>query len=517
MKKLLALLLCLALLTGCSGMTGITLYEDMKYVRPDLDAVKESCDAAIALAAESSDAEAVLEAVWDYYDVYDLYTTQYDLAYIRHHGDMTDYYWQTEQDFCAENYGLLDLYLEELYEALAASPLRAELEAEYFGEGFFLDYDGEGWYDETLLDLMAREQELISEYYALYEDCDADPETDAWYDAQALPLAELLAELTGLRQEMAAYLGYDSYTDFAWDWYHLRDYSPAQAEQYLEELRAALVPLYEAMNAADPFAPGGEPCTEEEVFRYVKTAAESMGGEVQSAFQVLDRAGHYDISASDKKSGMSFEVFLQYYGHPFVFVSGTGTRYDCLSFAHEFGHAAMDYAAYGSWAGTDVAEIFSQAMEYLSLCHTDADESFVTMKLADSLSTYVEQGAYAAFEFALYSLPEEELTGEGLLELYGEIGAAWGFESWSWDSRDLVTIPHFYEHPLYIISYVVSNDAALQLYQMELEAPGSGTRVFLDHLATEEETLLAFLSSAQLQSPFGRVEQVRALMAEHFG
>ena len=75
MKKLLALVLCLALLCGCSGMTGITKYEDMTYVRPDLDAIEAACDAAIALASESDDPEAVLEAVWDYYDVYDRYAT----------------------------------------------------------------------------------------------------------------------------------------------------------------------------------------------------------------------------------------------------------------------------------------------------------------------------------------------------------------------------------------------------------------------------------------------------------
>ena len=36
-------------------------------------------------------------------------------------------------------------------------------------------------------------------------------------------------------------------------------------------------------------------------------------------------------------------------------------------------------------------------------------------------------------------------------------------------SRDFVVIGHFYTDPMYIISYVVSNDAAFQLYQMELE------------------------------------------------
>jgi oligoendopeptidase F len=172
----------------------------------------------------------------------------------------------------------------------------------------------------------------------------------------------------------------------------------------------------------------------------------------------------------------------------------------------------MDYAAFGTTAGTDVAEIFSQGMEYLSLT-----DDLVELKLADSLSIYVEQGAYAAFELAMYALPEEEVTGENLLALYEEIGTAYGFESWDWDSRDLVTVPHFYEYPMYVISYVVSNDAAMQLYQMELQTPGSGAAVYLDQLATGEQTLLSFLASAGLRTPFGRTEEVRAIMEAHFG
>ena len=127
------------------------------------------------------------------------------------------------------------------------------------------------------------------------------------------------------------------------------------------------------------------------------------------------------------------------------------------------------------------------------------------------------RGAYAAFELAMYALPEEEVTGENLLALYEEIGTAYGFESWDWDSRDLVTVPHFYEYPMYVISYVVSNDAALQLYQLELETPGSGVQIYLDQLATDEQTLLSFLAQAGLRTPFGRTGEVRAIMEVHFG
>jgi oligoendopeptidase F len=205
-------------------------------------------------------------------------------------------------------------------------------------------------------------------------------------------------------------------------------------------------------------------------------------------------------------------VYLSGYYQPYVFVSGSGTRYDCLTFAHEFGHFAMDYAAAGTGAGTDVCEIFSQGMEYLSLIYGGAEEDLTRMKLADSLCIYVEQAAYAAFEQQMYRLTGGELTAENLLALYDRVCRDYGFDSADWDPRDLITVPHFYGNPVYIISYVVSNDAAMQLYELELAQPGGGRNVFEENLATEEGWFLAFLDQAGLHSPFGRVAQVKKLM-----
>ncbi len=518
MKRLIALVLCAAvLLCGCAGAknalgySGVVKFEDMAYVRPDLDAAAEAAQAAIEAAQSARTAQQVLEAVWDYYDVYNSFLTSYNLAYIRYHGNLKDFYWQTEQEYCAEKAPQLDMYLEDIYCALAQSPHREKLEAEFFGEGYFQDYEGEGFYDETLVALMEREQELIGEYYDL--GAQGIPEAPGWYDEYAVPMVQVLADLISLRQELASWAGYDSYPEFAWDFYYYRDYTPDQADAYLEQIREQLVPLYRQLNRGDPFAAGWRDCSEAEIFGYVGAAAEAMGGVTEEAFRLLEAAQLYDIRCSEEKSGLSFEVYLPDYYEPYVFISGTGTRYDCLTFAHEFGHFATDYAAAGSAAGIDVLEVFSQGMEYLSLCCADGDESLVQLKLADCLCVYVEQAAYAAFEKEMYRLTGDALTAENLLALYEQICTDYGFDSMEdWDPLELVTVQHFYSNPMYIISYVVSNDAALQLYQLELETPGAGREIFEQSLATEERFFLAFLEETGLRSPFDRVAQVRSLL-----
>jgi hypothetical protein len=67
---------------------------------------------------------------------------------------------------------------------------------------------------------------------------------------------------------------------------------------------------------------------------------------------------------------------------------------------------------------------------------------------------------------------------------------------------------------MYIISYVISNDAALQLYQMELEQPGAGLACFEENLDTTAYGFVEFLETAGLESPLaeGRIAAVRQTM-----
>ena len=64
---------------------------------------------------------------------------------------------------------------------------------------------------------------------------------------------------------------------------------------------------------------------------------------------------------------------------------------------------------------------------------------------------------------------------------------------------------------MYVISYVVSNDVAMQLYQAEAKAPGEGVRQWENGLFSMQAGLLGFVEEMDLTSPFaeGRIEQIR--------
>ena len=466
----------------------------------------------------SYDISEVEDAIWAFYDAYDAFYTAYNLSYIRYCADLTDLYWEAEYTYCEENTVQADAGLEELFRSLARSPIRQTLESDdYFGPGYFDAYEGESLYDETFMGLLDREAALLAEYYDLSAGvAEEDYYTAQYFDKYEPLLGENLAELVKVRQEMAAYAGYESYPAFAYDFYYYRNYSPAQASALGEEILRQLVPLYRDLGDSSLWELGEAYCTVEDAIRYVRDACEAMGGVIWEAFRLMEQEQLFDMRAGENRYDISFETYLYTHYVPFVFVNPWETAYDKLTLAHEFGHFANDYVCGGSYTGVDVSEVFSQGMEYVSLCY-NPDMGLETAKLLDCLSLYVEQTAYAMFEQALYGMPPEDLNADSIHALYEQICTAYGFDSWNWDSRDYITVSHFYMEPMYIISYVVSNDVAFQIYQLEKAQPGAGKTLLEENLSSTESYIIAFAEDVGLESPFGedRVRSVREFLEKH--
>ena len=489
--------------------------EDMEYRRPSMSDLQQALDQACATAMDAKNLDEIFDEIYNFYDEFDWFYTCYFLADLRYCADLRDIYWEEEYNYCVEQAPVAEAALDTLYRTLAKSPFRAELESEeYFGAGYFDYYEGESLYDDYFMGLLDQEAGLVNRYYELSSQAMEVTDMEVYYSTYGTQMAQVLAELVTLRQDMARYAGYDDYAQFAYDWYYYRDYTPAQVAGYLEQICRELVPLYRDMDNDGAWDAGYESCSQRETFAYVKSCAENMGGLVKAAFDLMDQRELYDISYGENKFNSSFEVFLDSYSAPVIFMNAQNLGWDKLTFAHEFGHFANDYACISSYAGTDVAEVFSQAMEYLSLRYADGGDALTRLKMADSLCTYVEQAAYADFEHRLYELTEP--TAEDVEALFDRVCREYGFDVWGFDSRSFVDVPHFYTNPMYIISYVVSNDVALQIYQLELAEEGAGLALLQESLYSEESWLLYFAETYGLESPLaeGRVARVRQTLEE---
>ena len=521
MKKTTSVLLILVmllslLLSGCFGLMndGVLRFSDMTYLHPNLGVLEQSLSAAENAVSQAESADEILKAFQAYYSQYTAFSTSYHLAFVHYSKNTRDIYWAGEYQFCTNNITQVNAGYDRLLYAMAACPLREELEQnEMFGEGFFDAYQGQSIYDEEMTALLEQENQILNRYYDLAEVLPVY--SDEWFASTGDQLADVFLELVALRQQIADYAGYDDYPSFAYDYYHLRDYTPAQAEDYCLQVQSSLSPLYQQATRLSLWQDlATESCTDAQALAYLNEASKAMGGQIWECFRTMTNCELYDIAPGENKYNASYELYLYSYNVPYVFTNPTGLVGDKLTLTHEFGHFCNDYASYGSAAGTDVSEVFSQGLEYLSLFYAKDTAKLEQLKLLESLDTYVTQSAYACFEQQVYSLEGEALTKENVRALYDSVCRDFGIVTDPFDSREYVMIAHFFTHPMYVISYVLSNDAALQLYQMEAAATGTGYTAYASQLATQQPLLLEFLKEAGLKSPFdtGRLEEVRATL-----
>ena len=89
----------------------------------------------------------------------------------------------------------------------------------------------------------------------------------------------------------------------------------------------------------------------------------------------------------------------------------------------------------------------------------------------------VTTAAQADFELRLYELPSEEVTLDSIMELFGQVGKEWGIDYvGGFNKQGLLTTLHFYIEPTYMLSYSISNDVALQAYELKMQKAGAGLR-----------------------------------------
>ena len=385
----------------------------------------------------------------------------------------------------------------------------SELQSQYMAlqNNMTILWNGE---ETPVMDILSDEQLDYSDYLEA---------VGLYYDKYSTPCAEIMVKLIKVRNAMAAELGYESYADFAYSFYFDRDYTPEDTEKYLKNIQKYLSPLY--FTAAS--CSYSLPMDTEEVMELLSGVVHSLGREFATAYDYMTDFDLYDITSSPSKMPGSYMTYLPTYGMPFMYVSPEHDIGDLMTAAHEFGHFVDGFVNCGGTTSIDCNEIFSQALEYMSINAADLDEkvraSLTRSHAAEAVMVFLNQACYADFENRIYELPEEELTPERLNQVFMECCQEYLYVPEG--SEDLMgpgwfEVQHFFIAPQYVISYCISLDAALQVYERELES-GDGIDVYFDLLSKASgNTILALLEEGGLTSPFqrGRVKELGNFLSE---
>ncbi len=214
-------------------------FPEMKYERPDTEAVKEKLKTLNArLKAAGSYAEA-REVFLEKEKEAGHLETMATLASTRHSIDTRDSFYDEENSFWNRTWPELREYEQEWTAAMLASPFRKEFAAEY-GDLMFVNAEIElKTFSPEIIPELQQENELRNEYQKLIASAQIPFEggvytisqmtpfkTDAddgkrlrawkaegqWYKEHQAQLDEIYDKLTGLRDSMGKKLGYEGYT-----------------------------------------------------------------------------------------------------------------------------------------------------------------------------------------------------------------------------------------------------------------------------------------------------------------
>jgi len=567
--RLSALVLCLLLLCGCGseaalgnslrqigsaarslreifdGVHGdeIPRFSEMVYERPSVEEFQDRVQAAMDAINEGVSYNKLTGLLDKCYDSYYHFDTMYCIADIRNSQDMTDSYYSAEYSWCDENYYLLQKSFEELFRACAACEHGPKLEEQYFWPGFCEDYssDSQSYFYEEALSLMQQESELLSryrsitaaptvevdgqiydynEYIQTLEGAEYNRVNMLYYRQYNEQLSDVYIDLVRVRTQLAKELGFESYEQMQYLYTFERDYTPEEAEEYFRQVREHVVPVYKKAMADMIYTDFYyEPVGEEELLSTVGAAMGQMGEEISEAFDFMIRYELYDVKESRKKLNLSYQSYLTEYDAPFLFMYPYGDTEDMLTLAHEFGHYVDAYTNYNAYETIDLSECYSQAMEYLMLFYLEdvLDEAELEnlrrIKMFDTIDLYVQQCSFAEFESRVYEMGADNLSAEILNELSLQLAKDYGYYELGYDDYYAMSwsdIPHFFESPFYVVSYPISNDVALQIYELEKQQSGAGVDMFCTMLPRQYEGLMDSALAAGLSSPFekGRLEQI---------
>lgn len=519
-NRLVALLLSLTMLVSlcgcgiydalhpdCSDLTAQSIYnaeganrarivpfDEMEYARPDIDALKAKVEEVETLLDTLFKFREVIEGLNEFFAMYTDFYTMLNLASLRHDIDTEDEFYAEENSFCNEAAADVEYWADKLKLACSGSYMFDYLDENYF-DGTLSEYysadDGTGYTPtDEIAELERRETELENDYSELYTKYGEDFD-DGSYKEHSDELGKIYVELIKVRKKLAELHNEPSYQSLAYI-YRGHDYTAEDIASYTEAIKKYIVPLHKkAIKDGLMDARLLKKMKAAKAFDTMKDTVRGLDTRIAEALDYMLKYKLYNVESSDKKYDQSYVQYLSGYDSPFLYCNPSGNSSSILSMAHEFGHYVDGYLNYGQNDSIDTSELFSEAMEFLLLCNLE-DDDLTKYQLISVLTLYACQGSYNEFEERAYALSDDELSVDKLNSLFGEIAKEYGLDK-RIDEYEAywISIPHLFNTPFYVISYCLSDTAAFELYNMELNESGSGLRMYMKLL--DESTNYEFL------------------------
>lgn len=546
MKKFIFLLLLIAsiLLTGCGANDSTTEpvlveyntkhtntnFKDMKYVRPDTETLVKKIEGVKNLVSSNEEENKIFEEYNVILDSVSDVMTMFNLTEIYSSFDVRDEYYNTEYDFLINYHNKLDNKMNDLTKTILDSKY-ADAFKKKMGKPFIEKYEHNTKLNSPIVEPL-KEQETallneyrtksIEEYTTTYEgkevtlgDLDLSDEKThvAYYEIYKKKNAvkgEIYRELVEVRTKIAEELGYNNYSEYAYD-YLIYDFEPEDVKKIQDDVVKYIVPLYQDTRTKYRdkinLANSENTATFEDGIPILKKAIKSEFSDyMNEALSYMLENDLYTFTDDPNAKQSAYSAFISNYTAPYLYVN-TAVYTDPSTVFHEFGHYYNFYHYFKSeWNEANdlnLAEVHSQGLEILMHPYYDqlyGDNAKIMQydNIENMLYSILSATCEDEFQQKVYENPTMSL--EEMNALHNELSNKYLNSD---DEYEWVRIPHHYETPLYYISYGTSAISSLELWTIEEDDRDDALAIYenISKYPTNQHYLEA-LNDVGLSNPF---------------
>lgn len=554
-------------------------FADYTYTRPDFATYKEAYLASVAQLQQALTLEEAKTAV----DQLNHYRSQVDtamnLASIRYSIDTNDQFYEKEDAWWNDYLPHFESLDFQFYQALLASPVLTELKTIYPATLFLFAESRVKLFDEKLIPLFQKENQLASDYNKLIASAaiefagetrnlpqmtpftqatdrttrkKAAQATTAFFVENEEKFDAIYDEMVNVRDQIAKGLGFDNYVQFADVKMNRWDYNRPMIETYRKEILEKVVPaaqtLYQRQQTRNqldqmynydlglvyPSGNAKPQGTPEELVAHAQVMYHELSPETGAFFDFMKEHQLLDLLSKPGKQSGGYCTYIADFQSPFIFANFNGTSGDVDVLTHEAGHAFQCYES--RWIkepeivfpNFESCEIHSMSMEFIAWPWMEGFFKEQTAKykfahLGDALEFLPYGVLVDHFQQAVYENPQWSPA---------ERKACWRkLEKQYCPERDYSEIPdldrglfwfrqgHIFQSPFYYIDYTLAQVCAFQFWK-RFRVDHDET-AWSDYLAICQvggtKTFLEILDIAHLRSPFeaGALDDTIAAVSEY--
>ena len=570
MKKSIAILCLLTLpLSGCSSKQVSSTapvqnkqqpkveqrpeisFDEMIYERPDIKKFQRNASRIRDLLKLQSHAQEVMDLFDEMRAFQDEVKKMYSLSSLHHSLDYSDEFYSDELSFCYDTY--LQVYdtINTIGKEILTSKCKQKALKSWnrYDISLYRNYEPVA---EDARNMEKKEKEILLAYESVVNDTSQYTVTvdGTSYTAAELyqaykngilsadeigkqlneltrqenaVLGDYFVQLIPIRQALAKEYGYDTYSDYCYEYKYNREYSTADIQPFYRQVKEELLPIYkelkeELKSSSNDLLQLNHTFAEmpnTKQLDLMKPYLDKITPSMSDAFDYMLRNNLYDLRYGKYKYSGGYTVLLSGYQEPFLMNQPEYSFFDFTSLIHEFGHFYSYYEHYmdgNDYSNLDLAEIPSQGLEILythyfdDICDDGIGEAASKYVLVSMLGNVIYGCLYDEFQQKVYQLQNPTL--DSINQIFYTLSEEYGLITE--DNKEIaayewIYCSHNYEYPLYYISYAVSAAPCLELWTISTSDFESACNIYEKIVAVGENASYSkTLEECGLSSPFSK-------------